>query len=43
MYEKGLSTKIGEVYVATGDKEVLEEVEQNKGKVYSLVKKYNRH
>ena len=32
VYEKGLSTKIGEVYVATGDREVFEEVKQNKGK-----------
>ena len=40
-YEKGLSTKIGEVYVATGDKEVFEEVEQNKGKSILTSEKHN--
>ena len=32
VYEKGKSTNIGEVYVATGDKEIFEEVIKNKGK-----------
>ena len=41
VYEKGLSTKIGEVYVATGDKEVFEEVEQNKGKSILTSEKHN--
>ena len=32
MYEKGKSTNIGDVYVATGDKEIFDEVVKNKGK-----------
>ena len=32
VYEKGLSTNIGEVYVATGDQEILKEVSNNNGK-----------
>ena len=32
VYEKGLSTNIGEVYVATGDQEILKEVSKNNGK-----------
>ena len=32
VYEKGLSTKIGEVYVATGDKQIFDEVNKNNGK-----------
>ena len=32
VYEKGCSTKIGEVYVATGDEEIFEEVIKNNGK-----------
>tara|TARA_Y100001970_G_scaffold290214_1_gene423068 strand:- start:340 stop:1077 length:738 start_codon:yes stop_codon:yes gene_type:complete len=32
VYEKGISTNIGEVYVATGDKQIFEEVKKNKGK-----------
>ena len=32
VYEKGLSTSIGEVYVATGDQEILNEVIINNGK-----------
>ena len=32
VYEKGLSTNIGEVYVATGDKEIFDEVIRNNGK-----------
>ena len=32
VYEKGLSTGIGDVYVATGDKEIFQEVINNKGK-----------
>ena len=32
VYEKGQSTNIGEVYVATGDKEILNEVSKNNGK-----------
>jgi|TARA_B100001741_G_C16479910_1_gene564323 3-deoxy-manno-octulosonate cytidylyltransferase (CMP-KDO synthetase) len=41
VYEKGLSTNIGEVYVATGDKEVFEEVKQNKGKSILTSKEHN--
>ena len=32
VYEKGKSTGIGDVYVATGDKEIFQEVINNKGK-----------
>ena len=32
VYEKGKSTNIGDVYVATGDKEIFDEVVRNKGK-----------
>ncbi len=32
VYEKGYSTNIGEVYVATSDKEIFDEVLKNKGK-----------
>ena len=32
VYEKGQSTNIGEVYVATGDKEIFEEIVKSKGK-----------
>ena len=32
VYEKGQSANIGEVYVATGDKEILDEVVKNNGK-----------
>ena len=32
VYEKGQSTKIGEVYVATGDNKIFEEVIKNNGK-----------
>jgi len=32
VYQKGVSTKIGEVYVATGDQEIFDDVIQNKGK-----------
>ena len=32
VYEKGKSTNIGEVYVATGDKEIYDEVVKNSGK-----------
>ena len=32
VYEKGKSTNLGEVYVATGDKEIANEVSKNKGK-----------
>ena len=32
VYEKGNSTNIGEVYVATGDKEIFDEVIKNNGK-----------
>ncbi len=32
VYEKGLSTNIGDVYVATGDQEILNEVIKNNGK-----------
>ena len=32
VYEKGQSTGIGDVYVATGDKEIFQEVISNKGK-----------
>ena len=39
VYEKGLSTNIGEVYVATGDKEIFEEVVKNNGK--SILTKKN--
>ncbi len=31
VYEKGLSTDVGQVYVATGDKEIYEEVVKNNG------------
>ena len=33
VYEKGQSTKIGEVYVATGDDKIFEEVIKNNGKI----------
>ncbi len=39
VYEKGLSTNIGEVYVATGDQEILKEVSKNNGK--SILTKKN--
>jgi len=32
VYQKAISTGIGDVYVATGDKEILKEVRENKGK-----------
>ena len=32
VYEKAVSTNIGDVFVATGDKEILEEVNKNGGK-----------
>jgi len=32
VYEKGQSTKLGEVYVATGDQEIFDEVVNNNGK-----------
>ena len=32
VYEKGLATRIGEVYVATGDQKIFEEVVKNNGK-----------
>ena len=32
VFEKGLSSNIGEVYVATGDREIFDEVLKNKGK-----------
>ena len=32
VYEKGQSTNIGDVYVATGDKEIFEEIVKNNGK-----------
>ena len=32
VYEKGQSTNIGDVYVATGDKEIFEEIVKSKGK-----------
>ena len=32
VYDKGKSTNIGEVYVATGDKEIFEDVIKNNGK-----------
>ena len=31
VYEKGQSTNVGQVYVATGDKEIYEEVVKNNG------------
>ena len=40
MYEKGYSTNIGEVYVATGDKEIFDEVVKNKGRCI-LTKKHH--
>ena len=39
VYEKGRSTNIGDVYVATGDEEILEEVIKNNGK--SILTKKN--
>jgi len=39
VYEKGISTKIGPVYVATGDQEIFNEVVKNKGK--SILTKEN--
>ena len=39
VYQKGVSTKIGEVYVATGDQEIFDDVVQNKGK--SILTKKN--
>ena len=32
VYDKGLSTKIGEVYVATGDQEIFDEIIKRNGK-----------
>ena len=40
VYEKGLSTQIGDVYVATGDKEIFEEVINNNGKSILTNKKH---
>tara|TARA_B100002051_G_C16622323_1_gene578917 strand:+ start:54 stop:791 length:738 start_codon:yes stop_codon:yes gene_type:complete len=40
VYEKGVSTKIGDVYVATGDKEIFEEVINNNGKSILTNKKH---
>ena len=39
VYEKGKSTNIGEVYVATGDKEIFDEVVKNNGKSDTYKKK----
>ena len=39
VYEKGQATNIGDVYVATGDKEIFEEVIKNNGK--SILTKKN--
>ena len=38
---KGLSTQIGDVYVATGDKEIFEEVINNNGKSILTNKKHS--
>ncbi len=40
VYEKGRSTCIGDVYVATGDKEIFQEVINNKGKCILTKKKH---
>ena len=40
VYEKGQSTKIGEVYVATGDNKIFEEVIKNNGKSILTKKKH---
>ena len=40
VYEKGKSTNIGEVYVATGDKEIFDEVTRNNGKSVLTLKKH---
>ncbi len=40
VYEKGKSTNIGDVYVATGDKEIFEEVVKNNGKGIITKKKH---
>ena len=32
VYEKAQKSKIGEVYVATEDEEILQDINQNKGK-----------
>ena len=39
VYEKAVSTNIGDVFVATGDKEILEEVNKNGGKCILTKKK----
>ena len=39
VYEKGKSANIGEVYVATGDQEIFQEVVKNNGK--SILTKKN--
>ena len=41
VYEKGKSTNIGEVYVATGDKEIFDEVMKNNGKSILTKKKHS--
>ena len=41
VYDKGLSTKIGEVYVATGDQEIFDEIIKRNGK--SILTKKNHH
>jgi len=40
VYEKGQSTNIGDVYVATGDQEIFEEVIKNNGKSILTKKKH---
>ena len=40
VYNVGQSTNIGEVYVATGDKEIIDEVAQNNGKSILTKKKH---
>ena len=40
VYEKGKSTNIGQVYVATGDQEIFDEVVNNNGKSILTLKKH---
>ena len=44
VFEKGQSTNIGDVYVATGDKEIFEEIVKSKGKsILTKKKSFNRN
>ena len=41
VYEKGQSANIGQVYVATGDQKIFDEVVKNNGKSILTSEKYN--